>query len=435
MGDDRIFLGGPNGQFEGVFRWLHANYKHRLHDKEDLRLYVFFLPDELRYRLSELWPDRYLGPALPPSAKLDGLHPAILASKRAVGPQCDGAWDFSADFGLILFNLAGLLDGDGDLNRPVSCILAGRDSEAKGFSAYLDRLARRYAQRHRTIVALGRSTLQASKVRVDPAQVVLPPGVRESLIRDATGFISGKRWYAQRGIPWKRATLLYGPPGTGKTLVATMLASLFLDRHKPVYAMTFDRRTEFSDVHHAFSLASSEAPAMLIFEDLEAIQTSMVSRSAFLNLIDGANSSIREGVFVVATSNHPEQIDGALLGRPGRWDRGVEIALPTADARRQLLQRMWGDGPYAPLIPLAVRESDGLNMASLREIHYQVAMLERDGMMATENDIHRIIRDLKRVEKAKETGRWDTSHERVVGFAPASSAQWDGADATAHGDD
>jgi len=39
----------------------------------------------------------------------------------------------------------------------------------------------------------------------------------EELLADCTRFLNSERWYAERGIPYRRGYLLHGPPGTGKT--------------------------------------------------------------------------------------------------------------------------------------------------------------------------------------------------------------------------
>ena len=60
-------------------------------------------------------------------------------------------------------------------------------------------------------------------------------------------------------------------------------------------------------------------------------------RSQFLNELDGFASNA--GILVVASSNHPERIDEALLKRPSRFDRVYHIGLPGRDERAELCRR------------------------------------------------------------------------------------------------
>lgn len=54
--------------------------------------------------------------------------------------------------------------------------------------------------------------------------VVLDRGVSESILRDCKEFIETPKWYADRGIPYRRGYLLHGPPGCGKSSFITALA-------------------------------------------------------------------------------------------------------------------------------------------------------------------------------------------------------------------
>ena len=47
--------------------------------------------------------------------------------------------------------------------------------------------------------------------------LVLAPGVKESLQTDVAQFFARREVYTRYGVPWKRGVLLVGPPGNGKT--------------------------------------------------------------------------------------------------------------------------------------------------------------------------------------------------------------------------
>jgi transitional endoplasmic reticulum ATPase len=141
-----------------------------------------------------------------------------------------------------------------------------------------------------------------------------------------------------------RGVLLYGPPGTGKTLLARALAheagARFLHvRATDVVSKWYGEAEK--RVQQAFDRARAEVPAVIFFDEIDAIARSrdlsheathrMVS--TFLENMDGLREV--EGVIVLAATNRPEAVDGALL-RPGRFDRLVEVPMPGPDGRRAI---------------------------------------------------------------------------------------------------
>jgi chaperone BCS1 len=54
--------------------------------------------------------------------------------------------------------------------------------------------------------------------------VVLDDGIAETILDDVKSFMTGGKWYYDRGIPYRRGYLLYGPPGSGKTSFILALA-------------------------------------------------------------------------------------------------------------------------------------------------------------------------------------------------------------------
>jgi ATP-dependent 26S proteasome regulatory subunit len=64
------------------------------------------------------------------------------------------------------------------------------------------------------------------------------------------------------------------------------------------------------------------------------------NRSFFLNIVDGFASN--QGVVILATTNHPEQIDPALLDRGGRFDSKYHFELPAKTERASYIKQ-WND--------------------------------------------------------------------------------------------
>ncbi|EPE04707.1 bcs1-like protein [Ophiostoma piceae UAMH 11346] len=59
--------------------------------------------------------------------------------------------------------------------------------------------------------------------------VILNEKVKSDLVNDIKDYLdpATRRWYANRGIPYRRGYLLYGPPGTGKSSLSMSLAGHF----------------------------------------------------------------------------------------------------------------------------------------------------------------------------------------------------------------
>ena len=216
--------------------------------------------------------------------------------------------------------------------------------------------------------------------------VVLDQNQKDSIIADINEFLSPAtpRWYATRGIPYRRGFLFFGPPGTGKSSLSFALAGLFgLDIH--VISLLEPTLTE-GDLNHLFN--SLPKRCIVLLEDIdtaglkreekteeekpkavEGTEEKMtvadlakelkrvnrrgggpsgaddsrqgISLSGLLNAIDGVAS--HEGRVLVMTTNHREKLDAALV-RPGRVDMQIRFSLATKHQIEEIFFRMyWSD--------------------------------------------------------------------------------------------
>jgi SpoVK/Ycf46/Vps4 family AAA+-type ATPase len=181
------------------------------------------------------------------------------------------------------------------------------------------------------------------------------------------------------GKPVSGGLLLYGPPGCGKTFLARAIAGELDARFVPVTLHdTLDMWLGNSEqnLHAIFVEARSSTPTLLFLDEVDAIgqKRSRAGSSAMrsvvaqlLNELDGAVDR-NDGVFVVAATNAPWDVDPALR-RPGRFDRTVLVLPPDEEARAAILDVHLRDRPTVGLdLGAIARKTRNLSGADLKLI-------------------------------------------------------------------
>ncbi|NWI60802.1 SPAT5 protein, partial [Calyptomena viridis] len=161
------------------------------------------------------------------------------------------------------------------------------------------------------------------------------------------------------GIPPPRGVLLYGPPGTGKTLIAKAIATE-VGAHVtvingPEIISKFYGESE-SRLRQIFTEASLRRPSIIFIDELDALcpkregaQNEVEKRvvASLLTLMDGIGSEGSEGqLLVLGATNRPHALDAALR-RPGRFDKEIEIGIPNAQDRLDILQKLLHKVPHS----------------------------------------------------------------------------------------
>lgn len=154
------------------------------------------------------------------------------------------------------------------------------------------------------------------------------------------------------GIPPPRGVLLYGPPGTGKTMIGRAIANE-VGAHMsvingPEIMSKFYGESE-GRLRQIFTQASQRQPAIIFIDELDALcpkregaQNEVEKRlvATLLTLMDGIGSEGHSGqLLVLGATNRPHALDPALR-RPGRFDKELEIGVPGADGRMDILQKL-----------------------------------------------------------------------------------------------
>jgi ATP-dependent 26S proteasome regulatory subunit len=153
------------------------------------------------------------------------------------------------------------------------------------------------------------------------------------------------------------------------------------------------------------SLARLLQPAMVVIEDVDLIardrndmdgpcEESLLNK--LLNEMDGLKEDA--DILFVLTTNRPEELESALAGRPGRVDQAIEVPLPDKTGRDKLV-RLYGKGlPLdAPIVEEAVRRTDGVSAAFIKELMRRIAQsaIMRDGgKSVTSGDMDEALDDM-----------------------------------------
>jgi len=153
--------------------------------------------------------------------------------------------------------------------------------------------------------------------------------------------------YKRLGVRPPKGILLYGPPGTGKTLIAKAIANetgAFLYAINGPQIMSKMSGESEGNLRSAFEEAEKHSPAIIFMDEIDSIAPKRDKThgeaekrvvSQLLTLMDGLKP--RSNLIVLATTNRPNSIDPALR-RYGRFDREIEIGIPDAIGRLEILR-------------------------------------------------------------------------------------------------
>jgi proteasome regulatory subunit len=213
------------------------------------------------------------------------------------------------------------------------------------------------------------------------------------------------------GIEPPKGVLLYGPPGTGKTLLAKAVAGQTKTTFIRIVGSELVQKYIGEGarlVRDLFKMAKEKAPSIIFIDELDSIGAKRLDTASsgdrevqrtlmqLLSEMDGFNA--RGNVRIIAATNRPDILDSALL-RPGRFDRFIQIPMPSEEARVMILKihcrkmKLLEDVDLEEIVSL----TEGMNGSDLKAIAMEAGMFavreERYGV--GKDDLLNAIKKLK----------------------------------------
>lgn len=262
-------------------------------------------------------------------------------------------------------------DGAGR-SRPVSFVVDRVEPRVRGNENVTWRVTPSTVIEHETRAEEG-DAARAARERARPAESRV--AASEEAIQALRQAIVWPMRYGREakalGVSFPRGLLLHGPPGTGKTEAVRAVAdeagveTLAVSSGDIVGAYAGESEKRLRKVFERGGRNVKRGkPCVIVIDELDVLCPTRQGGTAhenrivaqLLTLMDGAGESNDVAVPVVATTSRPNAIDPALR-RPGRFDREVEMSLPNAGQRADILKL------HAATLPL----DDDVDFAAVSE--------------------------------------------------------------------
>ena len=258
-------------------------------------------------------------------------------------------------------------------------------------------------------------------------------GEAEVELREIIEFLKDASRFSRLGAKLPKGVLLVGPPGTGKTLLAKATAG---EAGVPFFYLTGSSFVEMfvgvgaSRVRDLFELAKKKAPCIIFIDEIDAIGQARTTVAAFGGNSERENTlnqllaemdgfAPNTGVVIMAATNRPEILDPALL-RPGRFDRQIQVVLPTETGRLDILKIHTKDMPLGEDVHLErlAKVTPGFSGADLANIANEASLLavrrnaEKISMGDFDLAIERVVAGLQRKTPLQEDVRRKVAYHK-----------------------
>lgn len=259
-------------------------------------------------------------------------------------------------------------------------------------------------------------------------------GEAEVELREIIEYLKNPEKFTHMGAKLPKGVLLAGPPGTGKTLLAKATAG---EAGVPFFFLTGSSFVEMfvgvgaARVRDLFQQAQKKAPCIIFIDEIDAIGQARTNvgriggnseqentLNQLLAEMDGFKAN--SGVVIMAATNRPEILDPALV-RPGRFDRQIQVTLPTEPGRLEILSIHTKEMPLAGDVKLErlAKVTAGFSGAELANIVNEASLLairrnsRQVAMVDFDLAIERVVAGLQRKTPLSEDIRRKVAYHEV----------------------
>ena len=230
-------------------------------------------------------------------------------------------------------------------------------------------------------------------------------------LEEIVDFLKNPERYFGSGAKIPRGALLAGDPGTGKTLLARAIAG---ESNVPFVQCSAASFIEMfvgvgaKRVRELFEQARENQPCIIFIDEIDAVGKKRGGTATpgndereqtinqLLTEMDGFDNET--GIVVIAATNRIDILDDALL-RPGRFDRKIQVSLPSVKGRLKILGVHARGKKFAPNVRLKniAKQTTGFSGADLANLLNECAIRavkDGDGTITneiTENVYQRIV--------------------------------------------